>query len=400
MARKIYMKFSDERNLENSIRTVIREEDRRRTVVKQAIFEEGMAHIRDMYEKAALLRKSFPNIKVSNAVIEGDILQCDYVEGVSLTEIYMSRICDKNKEKLLELIEKHIDLVKGDEENQCIFRESDDSKRLFGDLSRFNGEKALKITNFEATANNIYLSEHDIYFIDYEWIFDFPIPLDLVVYHCIVWTGYANMPQLEKIMSKRELMRYLQIDNDLCENHINYINYITENNAYYLAKMNYAKGKYCLHDVDQIWLAKMGKQQRYIDNLEAGLKSQQKYIDDLEAAKENQQEYIAGLEADKENQQEYIAGLETAKEDQQEYINDLEKNKEKQQEYISKLEKEMIDLEEDVEKEKEHRRNLDQISNDQQERLSYLEGALAVQNKYVVNLENKIERYIEKQGNS
>lgn len=343
--------------------------------MKQPVFEEGGAHIKDMCEKASLLKNAFPDIKLNNAVIDGDKLYCDYVVGESLTELYMNGIFDKNKENLLHLIEKHIDLVKGDEENQCVFYESDDSKRLFGDLSRFNGKKALRITNFEATANNIYISEQDIYFIDYEWIFDFPVPVDLAVYHCIVWTGYANIPQLEDVISKEELMRYLQLDNDLCKNHINYtnyINYINENNAYYLAKLGYAKGRYSIYDVDQIWMAKMAQQQKYIDNLESGIRSQQ----------------------------EYIAGLEEAKGNQQDYIKELEEDKEKQQEYIDKLEKEMIDLEEDMEKEKEYIRNMNQISNNQQEQISYLEETLVVQNKYVANLESKIERYIEKQCNS
>ncbi len=379
MARKIYMKFSDERNLENSIRTIICEDKDRRFVIKKPVFEEGVAHIRDMYEKASLLKQAFSNIRLNNAGINGDILQCDYVEGTNLTELYMNCISDRNREELMQVIAKHVELIKGNEDNQCVFCESDESKRLFGDLSRFNNKKALKITNFEATANNIYLSEQDIYFIDYEWIFDFPIPLDLVIYHCIVWTGYANMPRLADVISKEELMGHLQLDNELCDNHfnfINFINFVKGNNAYYLAKSDYAKGKYSIYDIDQIWLAKMAQQQKYIDNLEDGMKKQQ--------------EYICNLEGDKEKQQLYINNLETGSKSQRQYINDLEEAKDNLQEYID-------GLNEEAEKKQEQIQNLSEISDEQKERIAYLEGALEVQNKYAANLESKIERYINKQ---
>lgn len=439
------MKFSDERNFENSVKTIILENENKRTVIKCPIYNQGLEHIIQMYKKEKLLHKGFPNIKLTDMKINNNSLQCEYINGECLTNFYQQCIENRDREALLKVISNHIDIIKGIKENQCQFHETEQSKKIFGDLSYCEGREALRITNFEASANNIIISKNGVYFIDYEWVFDFAVPLDIVLYHCVIWTSYANIPQLSKIIAMEELIKYMRIDTEVYKNHIHFINLITKD--YYLGKKGYEKEIYNINEIDKQWKKKEEQQQAYlmileegqkrqtayISNLERDLQSQNEYVKEMDEVQKRQQTYISNLERDLQSQNKYIQGKDEVQKRQQEYIYNLERDLESQNEYIEiikynyqddidKLEKSITSQNEyiktvemaikqvtdDLEKSKKEKNNLQMhINNKKQElaelehkNISYkghihdLEEILSIQNQHVINLEDEIEKYI------
>ena len=61
---------------------------------------------------------------------------------------------------------------------------TDKFKEFFGEQYVKTEEKALQVTNIDMLLQNLIVSSNGVICIDYEWIFDFPIPFEFVIYRC------------------------------------------------------------------------------------------------------------------------------------------------------------------------------------------------------------------------
>lgn len=215
--KKIFTRFNDLRQEDFAIKTSICEEDGKKFVVKEAIYEDGKQHIKNIINNKKLLEKNFPACKVCPVTLDGDKLVFDYIYGESLADKYIEAYNNRDKEKFFELISIHKKLILGEEENTCIFEDSEPCKNIFGDVHLFEGMKGLLVSNFEATAYNIIFENNDYNkptFIDYEWVFDFKMPKDLILYQCIL-TLYLSFPQFENFVPQQSVSEYLEIKMDI-----------------------------------------------------------------------------------------------------------------------------------------------------------------------------------------
>lgn len=332
--RKIYVKYSNNRNRYYSTKTSIIEEAGVRFVVKEPLFEEGKAHIVNMYNNAELLKKTYPDIKVCDAQLEGDSVKFEYIYGTSMVEEYMQYIQNRDKNGLLALIDRHCELIKGSKDNLCIFEESERSREAFGDLSHMVGKEALKACNFDAIAQNIFVTDKGYCFIDYEWVFDVPVPMELMLYHCIVDIAYVTMKGLNEVISRDELLEYLGIGSSIGAAWDNFYKHITEDEqglAYERIKSNYEKSVFDLNGQlnsmrDERDKAKGEKFElelkaletmKFVDGLKLELEEQQKRAADAEGARYELElkaletmKYVDGLQLELE---ELRAGMEATK---------------------------------------------------------------------------------------
>lgn len=213
--KKILIKFSDERSRKFSICTEIEEDEitKERWVSKKAIYSEGKAHLEDIVSYFGLLKKTYPNVKICPVRKEGeDCLHFDYIQGKSLEDKYRECVIRNDKARMKELLKLHVELVIGTEENICDFVPTAQCESVFG-IKEWDG-KALRVVNFDATAGNIIFEKEVPVFIDYEWVYDFPVPLDLAVYHC-VRDSYLHVKELEQFYPLAEAMRDVAVEADI-----------------------------------------------------------------------------------------------------------------------------------------------------------------------------------------
>jgi hypothetical protein len=88
--------------------------------------------------------------------------------------------------------------------------------RYFGNSSVPDNTPALKRVNFEATVGNIIFRNGDIQkpcFIDYEWFFDFPVPIALVKYNLIL-TLYFSIGGLDAFITLNEFIQHVFQENE------------------------------------------------------------------------------------------------------------------------------------------------------------------------------------------
>ncbi len=214
--RKLWIKFSDERNRKYSIKTTIYREETsgKKLVSKEAIFPEGIEHLHNILNYYSTCEKIFPNCKMCPAEYQNDILWFEYIEGESLEDKYRIAYKEKNESLFCDLLKLHVSLICGNEENSdCIFSNSPEFESIFGIGKQFEGEKGLKISNFDAIASNIIFTSDSIpTFIDYEWFFLMPLPKELIIFHCIK-DLYIHIHGLEEFFPLQKAMDYLEISN-------------------------------------------------------------------------------------------------------------------------------------------------------------------------------------------
>lgn len=233
--KKIFMRFNDLRRKEFSIKTSIYKDKSQKWVIKEPVFEEGIQHIKNILDNAKLLKNNYSVENVCPVKLEGKQLIFDYIEGVSLADMYLKAYNDGDKEKFLHLVDFHKKLILIDEDNLCVFNGTAKFEEIFGDYSIYEGKEGLKISNFEGTAYNIILKDGDLdkpVFIDYEWVFDFNMPKDFILYQCIT-SIYLAVPELESFIPKSEVINYLNLEIDeanLRRSFVNFYNYQMKGN--------------------------------------------------------------------------------------------------------------------------------------------------------------------------
>ena len=211
--RVIFVKFSTSRSRAHSFKTVLSEQNGEICVRKVPMFSEAAEALNEMREKKDLLPAAFPGCEVCGCTQEGAALRFEYIRGSSLAETYWRAYQTNDRELFFANVDRHLQLLFGNTENECFFTPSPEFESLFGSRYPYEGLNGIKCTNFEATAFNIIFEEQSQkpVFFDYECIYDFPMPTDLVKYHCIYRTLYLCMPFLRSFVAPADFLAHLNL---------------------------------------------------------------------------------------------------------------------------------------------------------------------------------------------
>lgn len=248
-----YVKFSDERRKEFCIKTIIGTDDNELKVYKKAVFSEGLEHIANIVSNASLLEQYYDN-RMCKASLSGDTAEFEYVTGESLEEKYI-KACDKgDTDSIQKLLLLHKKLILGKDDNRTEFQISDKFGEIFGEYKSRDNEKALKCCNYDAISSNIIFVKDEPVYIDYEWVFNFPVPLDVVLYHCIQ-NHYEHHPEMEGVYPLKKALDYLGVVSDmetLERTYRCFYDYVIsdgENEGFALMKAICLKNTQCIKDV-------------------------------------------------------------------------------------------------------------------------------------------------------
>lgn len=210
--RKIYCKATELRIKKFQIYTSIIEENGKRYVTKEAIYEEGKEHIAQIFNNYFLLNYIHPG-KVAECKIVDEKIRFPFLEGLqyeeNLLEIFNSK-CDEDKWR--KVLEEWKQFIVGKTENIVLFDNSKQFQKIFGDGRILIGDASLKITNFDCIAENIIITAQGEKFIDYEWVFDFPIPLELCVYRVLKIFSLKNKIAFAKLLEISNIKDNTKID--------------------------------------------------------------------------------------------------------------------------------------------------------------------------------------------
>ena len=213
MRKVIYTKYSNDRDIKYNIATRIEvDEDGKRYVTKVAQSKESYGHIKSLSENYLNLQEVYiDTIIVPNRceMLNDGVIQFEYCSGASLEK----KVCElENQGRYSEakaLIIKFINALGG---KANINTEVDDRFiSLFGkdDYSLLKGKKCLKYSNVDILFSNIIIMDGSWVNIDYEWVYDFTIPVDFIIYRAL---KYSGSKEAKKILEDRDMVTVEEIE--------------------------------------------------------------------------------------------------------------------------------------------------------------------------------------------
>ena len=222
-----YIKYNRCRKEEFRIKTELCYKNNEKYVKKQALDKQAEEHILHMKEKEEKWNGSLPNLHCIKGYIEEGAYITPFIEGEDLeacfykyrndAELFIQKFCYYVKEYLTP-----------DEKSFVSFYPTEEFYSVFGKVYP-EGQKTLAYTNTDLIFSNLKLTpDGEMYCFDYEWVFDFPVPYDYVIWKCAIQLYTKYTAYLMKYFSKKEfliragieeknLAVFLEMDNHFAE---------------------------------------------------------------------------------------------------------------------------------------------------------------------------------------
>lgn len=212
MKKILYAKFNKTRNPKFQISTEIVMIDGKKYVEKSALTEEATFHISENQHRYELNKKLYNNIVPLEGIYDNGIIRFPFVTGESMTKLL--DIGKDSVEKLCKMVSRYLDEVLSyRDEVLCEFVCTEDFKRIFGEPEDFFG-KAVKGADIDVIFDNLINEGGQWYSIDYEWTFDFPVPVDFIKYRILSWYYHREEGFFSGKMTEEEFFQYFNINDN------------------------------------------------------------------------------------------------------------------------------------------------------------------------------------------
>lgn len=192
----IYVKYSNERAQEFSICTQIVKKNDYRFVRKKILSSAALDHIRKLQKNETWMNQQFKDTNIyANKItkINKDSIDFEYIDSESLETIINKNISIGKIENVFCIINDFFYELEKSSQNEFI--KTKDFITIFGDID-CNG-KTMKFSNIDMSFQNLFKRNEAYIIIDYEWCFDFPIPVKFIKWRILhLLTTTANMKSL------------------------------------------------------------------------------------------------------------------------------------------------------------------------------------------------------------
>ncbi len=218
----IYSKFSTERDPKYAIRTdILKKADGSRYVRKSASRPEGQAHIRAAAENGTKLEALYAGERfaVNRGVLNGNALDLEFVSGKGTWEEELVDLWKRGcKDEVLDQLHAFAERIRNLADKP--FVATPQFEAMFGTETFASDERSLPVTDLDMVAENLMcMADGGKTLIDYEWTFDFPIPVRYVIwriYHYFLARNAADEAEEEYLFtegfSKEDQAQYLRME--------------------------------------------------------------------------------------------------------------------------------------------------------------------------------------------
>lgn len=192
--KNLFSRYSNERSRKFSIRTDIwKDLSGKRHVEKCACYPEGKAHIEKLPVWMEKLNQVYEGSGISlNACQKSEAgVEVEFLTGETLEEKMDHLLFQGKAEEAVELLMEYIRVVRqaGSRENFVMTKEFEE---VFGLALLPENLMCAPVTDIDMVAGNVICTETGWIHMDYEWTFDFPIPVNYVIYRIIQNYLYGN----------------------------------------------------------------------------------------------------------------------------------------------------------------------------------------------------------------
>ena len=189
-----YARFAVDRSPAFAVKTAIRGKQ----VYKTAVYPEGRTHIAHICEAWKHLSEQYGEKLTFNRIPEQtqDQIRLEYVEGESLNSRINRLLARGDTGLAYELLEQLQQLLTGVPQTEFVMTE--EFRQVFGQSAAEKLAKSglqfqtLQYSDIDLIPQNVLKTPDGDQVIDYEWTFDFPIPVEYIVYRGLWMTAMEN----------------------------------------------------------------------------------------------------------------------------------------------------------------------------------------------------------------
>ncbi|MBP1991148.1 glycosyltransferase [Paenibacillus eucommiae] len=182
----LFAKYNRERLPQYQIETAIISSDNGLIARKKALTPVSIAHINQIYINYSLLRETYPTLNLSEAKLEGDSLFLSYITGSYYDNLVIESIINEDRTSLHALLDLFVAFLDRLSVKKDIFISDEAFEKVFATSLSLQETKVLNIANIDLTFDNlVYDADHSIVVIDYEWVFEFAIPAEFILFRSI-----------------------------------------------------------------------------------------------------------------------------------------------------------------------------------------------------------------------
>ncbi len=189
----IFTKYSNERDMEFRIRTdIMQDPDGTRWIRKVAAVPQAWRHIQKIYERSLWLKKDLcgTGFSVNECEVCREGVRFPYLEGRTLEERLDDLLKKKKTEELLAETERYFAMFAQNGLKE--FQVTPEFVQIFGDVRFAQKQYSRAVSDVDMIFSNAIEQEEEFVLIDYEWTFDFPIPVKFIQYRCLYYYILGN----------------------------------------------------------------------------------------------------------------------------------------------------------------------------------------------------------------
>ena len=211
--KTIFVKYNRTRKENFRIRTAILEDKNSRWVEKRALSAAGIDHIRSFEKKYESLKDMNPDIHVLKPEIspDGSRVRFPFVKGVTLAEKLGAALTG-----VKPALDSALDRIFGGIAlSQEAFHVTPEFTQVFGEIPALE-DVSWPVSNIDGIFENLMESDGKLYCLDYEWVFDFPVPAGFLRYRNLVYF-YYKYGALMEFDTPEGFLKEFGISRDLCD---------------------------------------------------------------------------------------------------------------------------------------------------------------------------------------
>lgn len=205
MKKVLYAKLSRERGIPFQIATMITEENGEKRVEKQAMTREAWEHVRKLPENGKKLQQlySYPFLQVCPCRMQDEKTAVfPFLQGKSLENLLTGHVEAGDFEKVREDVQLLWDILISSS-GLMPFQFSEEFSKIFGKVELPEGLVAAPVSNLDMIFANLLVEdgpEETVYhLVDYEWVFDFMVPVSFIFARSLMLHGMLQTLPGEKL---------------------------------------------------------------------------------------------------------------------------------------------------------------------------------------------------------
>ena len=184
----LYTKYSNDRAPEYQIRTdIIKKDNGEKTVVKRPVCDKAKGHIKKLYdtheELGRLLKET--RFELNEIAPFEDGYEFKFLSGITLEERLDELVSNKQYDEFKSLYQEFLDDINSFATEK--FQVSQGFIDTFGDWNLRGEYYCSPITDIDILFANIFIQDNRWIIIDYEWTYDFLIPIKFVIFRTVYY---------------------------------------------------------------------------------------------------------------------------------------------------------------------------------------------------------------------